>query len=164
MVNSSEMMSAVAKMREMEATLRTNARMSEPSQLQLLMPDIRPIKLPPNPLVQNLEANQASEFGKRLSKWIDEFDLTLDAENEVGVRLVSFGQTVVFHLEGIRSWNPSLILFVGRTEEGHPVELIQHVTQISILLMVLPRKNPKEPKKPIGFKSEGEPSNADGQA
>jgi hypothetical protein len=153
-VNSSEMMSAVAKMRAREATLLTAARTLEPSQLQLRMPYIAPITLPPSPLVQNLEANQASEFCKRLSKWIDEFDRTLDAEHEVGVRLVSFGQTVVFHLEGIRCWNPSLILFIGRTDEGHPVELIQHVTQISILLMTLPRRNPGEPKQPIGFLSE----------
>ncbi|MDB5290278.1 MAG: hypothetical protein JWL69_1519 [Phycisphaerales bacterium] len=83
--------------------------------------------------------------------WIREFDAKLDSEYEVGVRLVSFGQSVVFHLKDIGYWNPSLISFSGESEAGEPVELIQHVSQISVLLMKLPRKNPSIPKQPIGL-------------
>lgn len=113
-----------------------------------LVPDF---KIPTNPLVTNAEANYASEFHRRLVEWINKFNQSLDQEHEVGVRLVSFGQTVVFHLEDIGYWNPSLISFKGTTEDGNPVELIQHVTQISILLTKLPRKDTKTPKGPIGF-------------
>jgi len=104
-----------------------------------------------NPLVAAAESNYASEFHKRLVAWINQFDADLDDAHAVGVRLVSFGQTVVFRLDNLGFWNPSLISFKGHTDEGHPVELIQHVSQISILLMRLPRENPNEPKKPIGF-------------
>jgi hypothetical protein len=97
------------------------------------------------------KANFASEFHKRLVKWINDFDSTLDQEHEVGVRLVSFGQTVVFHLDDMSYWNPSLISFQGTTEDGQPVELIQHVSQISILLMKLKRPDPTKPKRKIGF-------------
>jgi hypothetical protein len=107
-----------------------------------------------NPLVENVERNLASEFYKKLVQWINEFDASLDNAHEVGVRLVSFGQAIVFHLNDVGYWNPSLIIFGGCTEEGEPVQLIQHVSQISILLMKLPRKNPTEPKKPIGFHTE----------
>jgi uncharacterized protein DUF6173 len=109
------------------------------------------IDLPPSPFVTSVEANYASEFHKRLAKWINDFNESLDNEHEVGVKLVTFGQAVVFHLEDIGYWNPSLISFKGKTEEGNPVELIQHVTQISVLLTKLPRDNPDEPKRPIGF-------------
>mgnify|MGYP003317637775 CR=1 FL=1 len=34
------------------------------------------------------------------------------------------------------------------------VELIQHVSQINILLVKLPRLNPEQPKRPIGFNAE----------
>jgi hypothetical protein len=78
----------------------------------------------------------------------------LDNEHEVGVRVVNFGQTVVFSLEDMRYCDPSLISFIGRTQEGQPVELIQHVNQISILLMKLPRQYPAESKKTIGFRVE----------
>jgi len=47
--------------------------------------------------------------------------------------------------------NPSSIKFVGEVDSGSEVELIQHVSQISILLMKLSRKNPEEPKRPLGF-------------
>lgn len=105
------------------------------------------IEVPTNP-------NLASEFHKRLVEWINDFDAELDAEHEVGVRLVTFGQAVVFHLEDMGYWNPSLISFSGFTDDGNPVELIQHVSQISILLTKLPRKDTTAPKKKIGFHAE----------
>jgi len=119
------------------------------------------IKMAPNPLVVAAEANYASEFHKRLVKWINDFDSTLDEAHEVGVRLVTFGQAVVFHLEDMHFWNPSLIRFSGVTEDGSPVELIQHVTQISVLLMKLPRKDPSQPKRRIGFDYETDGDNSE---
>jgi hypothetical protein len=104
-----------------------------------------------NPLITNAESNYASEFHKRLVKWINDFDASLDDKHEVGVRLVSFGQAITFHLQNLGYWNPSLISFSGIMESGGPVELIQHVSQISILLMKMERKNPDKPKRPIGF-------------
>ena len=87
----------------------------------------------------------------RLRAWITSFDSELDAEHEVGIRLVSFGQTCVFHLTGLDFWDPSLVSFVGKTDEGNPVELIQHVTQISVLLLKMPRLDKSKPKEPFGF-------------
>lgn len=105
----------------------------------------------PSPLVESVQQNYASEFYARLRKWIEAFDSRLDESSEVGVRLVTFGQSVVFHLESLGYSDPSHMVFAGTTEGGDPVELIQHVSQISVLLMKLPRKNPGEPKRPIGF-------------
>ncbi len=105
------------------------------------------IKMPTNP-------NLASEFYKRLVEMINEFDDEIDNDEEVGIRLVSFGQTVQFHVENLGYYNPSLIIFHGRTENGEKIELIQHVSQISFLLMAVKRLNPKEPKRKIGFNQE----------
>ena len=109
---------------------------------------------PRTDLLIKKDHNLASEFHHRLIKWINDFDATLDTDHEVGVRLVSFGQTVVFHLNDISYWNPSLISFQGVSENGEPVELIQHVSQISILLMKLKRLDTSQPKKKIGFRSD----------
>ena len=95
--------------------------------------------------------NMASEFRKRLIEWVNEFDESLDHEHEVGIRLVNFGQTVTFHLDAIGYYNPSLISFSGFMENGDPVELIQHVSQISVLLMKMKRPDPTKPKRTIGF-------------
>ena len=112
------------------------------------MPQIPVIR---NPLIDAAESNYASEFHKRLGKMIEAYDQELDNKHEVGVRLVSFGQQVVFHLRDMGYWNPSLITFQGVTDDGNSVELIQHVSQISILLMTLPLADPTKPKQPIGF-------------
>lgn len=99
------------------------------------------------------DQNLADEFHRRLISWINDFHRNLDEEHEVGARLVSFGQTVTFHIDDISYWNPSLISFQGKNENGDSVELIQHVSQISILLVALKRENSSQPKRPIGFGS-----------
>jgi len=97
-------------------------------------------------------ANTAAEFHKRLIRHVVEFDKSLDESEEVGVRLVSFGQALQFHVRDIGYTDPSMITFRGVTEDGqHPVQLIQHVTQISFLLMAMKRLNPDEPKQEMGF-------------
>jgi len=115
------------------------------------VPNIRIANVGPNPLVLAEEANRASEFYKRLAETIEQFDADLDNEHEVGVRLVSFGQSVVFHLQDMGYSNPSLLFFFGVMDDGSPVQLIQHVSQISVLLIKLPRKDPTKPKQPFGF-------------
>jgi len=112
----------------------------------------QPVVLPPMPEFHiPIDGNLASEFHNRLTDWIQHFDDGLDNEHEVGVRLVTFGQALTFHLDRLGYWNPSLISFCGTTEQGEPVELIQHVSQISILLLKMKRPDPTKPKKPIGF-------------
>ncbi|WP_421231584.1 DUF6173 family protein [Aeromonas sp. 603079] len=115
-----------------------------------LMQRFNPADLIPHiPKDQNL----ADEFHRRLIEWINDFHRSLDEEHEVGARLVSFGQTVTFHIDDIGYWNPSLISFQGKNENGEVVELIQHVSQISVLLVALKRENIHQPKRPIGFVS-----------
>lgn len=97
--------------------------------------------------------NLADEFHRRLINWINDFHQSLDEEHEVGARLVNFGQAITFHIEDIGYWNPSLISFQGKNQLGEPVELIQHVSQISILLVAMKRENIDQPKRPIGFAS-----------
>lgn len=110
-------------------------------------------RLPLDSMIERANANHADEFHKRLVSMINDFDKSLDDNHEVGVRLVTFGQNVTFHLTSLGYWNPSLITFAGIASDGNPVELIQHVSQISILLMKVPRLEPNKPKKPIGFHS-----------
>ncbi len=139
---------ALKRQKEFQAVAgRTPTHFRSPLDLSLL-------RIPPNPVAESVKHNLASEFHKRLEKWISEFDASLDQAHEVGVGLVNFGRAVTFALEEMGYWNPSLIAFSGRNEDGEPVELIQHVNQISMLLVRLPRKNPDEPKPRIGFQGE----------
>lgn len=99
----------------------------------------------------SISGNFANEFHKRLIVWINEFHRDLSDEYEVGGQLASFGKNIEFHFTDISYWNPSLISFIGVLEDGSPVELVQHVSQINVLLIRKKRLSPEEPKRPIGF-------------
>lgn len=94
----------------------------------------------------------ASQFLKRLISMINDFNLKLDNENEVGLQLCNFCQKFTIYIQNIGYWNPSLIRFFGiDVDTKNPVKLIQHASQINILLIKLPKLKPSEPKNPIVF-------------
>jgi hypothetical protein len=97
------------------------------------------------------DPNLASEFHRRLIEWINDFHRELEEEYEVGGQLVSFGTEFTFSFDDLTYWNPSLIGFHGTRPDGSPVKLIQHVSQINVLLVRQKRVHPEQPKRPIGF-------------
>lgn len=111
-----------------------------------------------HPAYHIAEANFASMFCKYIVEMISDFDSKLDNTLEVSMRLVSFGQSIVFAVRSISYYNPSLIVFLGESEENSMIELIQHVSQISFLLMATKRKDSDKPKKPIGFRQDASES------
>ena len=97
------------------------------------------------------EERSAEGFVRRILARVKAFEATLDANHEVGLKLVSFGQAVTIHVDRLAAVEPSLIVFIGKTGDGQPVQLVQHMSQVSFLLTALPRLAPEEPRKPIGF-------------
>lgn len=104
---------------------------------------------------QLLEINEpytAKNIFRQLMQQIKEFEAGLNEEYEVGMKLVSFGQSVQFSVTSLGYLNPNLIIFEGILPDGTTVELIQHISQISFLMMAVKRPHPEKPKAPIGFK------------
>jgi len=95
--------------------------------------------------------SSADEVCKRLVKEIVDFEGGLNENLEVGIRLVSFGQTVIFRVRDLSWEGPTLIVFGGTTDDGHEVRLIQHLSQLSFLLMAVERLNPNEPRTEMGY-------------
>jgi hypothetical protein len=93
-----------------------------------------------NPVVKVCEA---------LRSYILSFEASLDDNHEIGARLVSFGQAITFHVQQIGFTKPFIVTFVGLTETGDRVQLIQHVSQLSFLLVAM-RKLGDKPNR-IGF-------------
>ena len=96
------------------------------------------------------EAQSAAGCVRRLEAQIRLFESELDADHDVGIRLVNFGD-MTFHVTDIGSVEPDLIIFTGKTPAGAPVRLIQQRNQIDFLLTTLQRSDPDEPKRPVGF-------------
>lgn len=104
-----------------------------------------------DPIPSTNQPYSAQALFKQLVSQIKYFEKNLDHEHEVGIQLVSFGQSIQFSVTSIGYMDPSLILFEGILPDGSNVELIQHVSQISFLMMAVQRQNPEKPKAPIGF-------------
>ncbi|MCF8410269.1 MAG: hypothetical protein K9G31_03155 [Crocinitomicaceae bacterium] len=111
------------------------------------IPKITP-KIPNIPEIKN--HNLADAFYEKLVNIIIDFEKNLNTDEEVGARLVSFGETIIIHIDDLGYWNPSLIYFYGRDNNDREVQLVQHVSQISVLLMKVPRTNLQRER--IGFK------------
>ena len=50
--------------------------------------------------------NSAEWTYERLGSYIRDFENELDQDHEVGARLVSFGQAILFHIESLRLLRP----------------------------------------------------------
>lgn len=85
---------------------------------------------------------------RQLQQEIREFERNLDAEDEVGLRLAHFGNTVV-HVRYVAHRRPELLVFYGKNEKGQDVQLIQHYTRIDLLLVRVKRNS--KPRRTIGF-------------
>ncbi|MCK4349948.1 MAG: hypothetical protein KAX13_03775, partial [Candidatus Krumholzibacteria bacterium] len=107
------------------------------------------ISMPGNKLVISSTLNPAKWTYERLAKYIQEFESSLDDNHEIGARLVSFGTKIVFHIENIGYHGPDIITFYGIDDSGQNVQLIQNISQLSVLLVAV-KKTGKEPRR-IGF-------------
>jgi Family of unknown function (DUF6173) len=81
-------------------------------------------------------------------KSIAEFEEKLDAEHEIGAHLVNFGSQTI-HITGVGYWGTDLILFNGTRSDGQPVQLMQHISQVNVMLVAVP--NTCSPPRRIGF-------------
>jgi len=98
--------------------------------------------------------NPAKWAYESLIEYIKDFEAVLDDDHEIGARLVSFGQVITFHIEAVSYDSPSIITFYGSTETMEKVQLIQHVSQLSVLLITVKKQHDK-PRR-IGFTVEKE--------
>jgi hypothetical protein len=107
--------------------------------------------VPVSPVVENALGERASRICDRLIVEIRRFNEGLDQEHEVGVCLANFGRDCTIHLRELLCADPSLIYLRGETESGDAVQLMQHVSQVNLLLVAVRRSKPNEPKRQIGF-------------
>lgn len=86
----------------------------------------------------------------RLSRMIEEFESKLDKDDEIGARLVGLPGDSTLKVEDVGFWGPDLIMFFGKTSEGKPVRLVQHYTQLNVMLTASPKPQDR-PARRIGF-------------
>jgi hypothetical protein len=91
----------------------------------------------------------AAWMHQRLVHQVMEFEKNLGPDHEVGGRFVEGPSGEPLHLSNIASWGPDMILFLGEFPDGRKWELIQHYSQVSLLLVAVKKIN--EAPRRIGF-------------
>lgn len=87
---------------------------------------------------------------ERLVMYIRNFESQLDANEEVAMGFAG-SDAGVLKIEGLGFFDPDMITFYGRDDEGMKTQLIQHVTQLSVMLRAIPKSAPEVPARRIGF-------------
>ena len=103
----------------------------------------------------------ASDMYQRLVALINNFESGLPDDMQAGGRLVSAGD-ITFSIQDIGYWDPNMIVFYGELSDGSAVELVQHISQLNLLLVAVPRKDDiQKPRRVIGFNQKNEPDIAE---
>lgn len=82
----------------------------------------------------------------RLAQAIAAFEKNLDDDQEVAFSLVSAGGGRMLHADNIGYWAPDLIVFMGHNDQGLPIQMFQHVSQVNMLLAAARKQSPEPPK------------------
>ncbi|CUH67219.1 hypothetical protein TG4357_02884 [Thalassovita gelatinovora] len=107
-----------------------------------------PVEVTDTPLEEKSPAQWAYE---RLILYIQNFEETLDNEHEIAMGFAG-GDAGVLRIEGLGFFDPDIVTFYGSDEYGLKTQLIQHVSQLSVILQALPKEPEQVEPKRIGFR------------
>ncbi|MFN7222507.1 MAG: DUF6173 family protein [Paracoccaceae bacterium] len=99
------------------------------------------------PAKQKSEAEWAYE---RVIQYIRNFEAQLDNAHEVALGFTG-ADAGILQIEGLGFYDPDIITFYGFDEDGLKTQLVQHVSQLNVLLRAIPKHAAEEPPRRIGF-------------
>lgn len=88
---------------------------------------------------------------ERLIIYIQNFEEQLDSEHEVAMGFTG-GDAGVLKIEGMGYFDPDVVTFYGSDASGAKTQLVQHVSQLNVMLRALPKPTEEGPATRIGFR------------
>lgn len=144
----------------MDDEIKTTAEVVEASALRLgcsahTGPDAPPTAetepLPAAVAKKPLDKKSAAEWAyQRLILYIKNFEKTLDDEHEIAMGFTDTGAGIL-RIEGLGYFDPDIVTFYGTDQTAARVQLVQHVSQLNVLLRAMPKAKPSEKPRRIGF-------------
>lgn len=95
-------------------------------------------------------AGPARKAAERLVAWIRAFEAGLDPAQEVALGFAG-SEAGILQIDEIGYSDPDLITFTGTDDAGYRTQLIQHVSQMNVILRAVPSADPDEAPRRIGF-------------
>ncbi|MEM1003774.1 MAG: DUF6173 family protein [Pseudomonadota bacterium] len=106
----------------------------------------------PGPLQKPVANKSPAQWAyERLILYIQNFEKTLDADHEVAMGFTG-GDAGVMRIEGMGYFDPDIITFYGSDGTGARTQLVQHVSQLNVMLRALPKPVEDKPANRIGFR------------
>lgn len=134
----------------MEATVLPCARVVHTSKDAPRTAEMEP--LPECVAAQPIAAKSPAQWAyERLILYIKNFEGQLDNEHEVAMGFTAGGAGVL-KIEGIGYFDPDIVTFYGQDDGGARTQLIQHVSQLSVMLRAMPKAPEEEEPRRIGFR------------
>jgi len=87
---------------------------------------------------------------QRLILYIRNFEATLSKDEEVAMGMTATG-TGVMKIEGMGFFDPDIITFYGKDQKGVKTQLVQHVSQLNVVLKAAPKEPEVAEPRRIGF-------------
>lgn len=97
------------------------------------------------------EKTAAESACERLVLYIRQFESQLDQSQEIAMGFAG-SDAGVLRIEGLGWSAPDILTFFGQDEDGSRTQLVQHVSQLSVLLRAVPKSVPEAPPLRIGFR------------
>lgn len=88
---------------------------------------------------------------QRLILYIKNFEGLLDREHEMAMGFTDTGGGFL-RIEGLGYFDPDIVTFYGTDETGARVQLVQHVSQLKVLLRAMTKEEGAEEPRRIGFR------------
>lgn len=106
----------------------------------------------PERLNRPIKGKSAAQWAyERLILYIRNFEKQLDSEHEVAMGFTG-GDAGVLRIEGMGYFDPDIVTFYGTDGQGGRTQLIQHVSQLNVMLRALPKPQDSAPANRIGFR------------
>lgn len=106
----------------------------------------------PGQLQKPVETKSAAQWAyERLILYIQNFEKTLDGDHEVAMGFTG-GDAGVMRIQGMGYFDPDIITFFGSDGTGARTQLVQHVSQLNVMLRALPKSVEDKPANRIGFR------------
>ncbi|MFK7878108.1 MAG: hypothetical protein AB8B71_20450 [Paracoccaceae bacterium] len=88
---------------------------------------------------------------ERIAMYIQKFEEDLDSEHEIAMGFTG-GEAGVLRIEGMGYFDPDIVTFYGTDPAGAKTQMVQHVTQLTVILRALPKAVEQDAPNRIGFR------------
>ncbi|PIB26128.1 hypothetical protein BFP76_14320 [Amylibacter kogurei] len=98
------------------------------------------------------EKSPAEWAYERIVMYIQKFEETLNSNEEVGMGFAA-GHVGSLRIQGMGFFAPDMVTFYGEDGEGNAMQLVQHVSQLNVMLVAEQKTGePEAAPQRIGFK------------